>query len=134
MTLKILRSANQMFTEKVDHILYCFGQMQPKLEQLERQIPGLILHQGLPSESTLDELETTKHNIICLDNVAQEAVGSKSICKLVTMGCHHHKFSLIFLTHNAFERAAISRMLNLNVNYIILFKNVRDEKQVRIPA
>ncbi len=130
-TLKILKAANGMFTEPYEKIIYCYGIIQPKLERLEIEMSGLILHKGVPSESILAHLDTSKHNIICMDDVAEEVVASKDICKLITMGCYHAKLTVIFLTHNAFENGSENRTLNLNMNYILLFKNVRDEKQVR---
>jgi hypothetical protein len=42
---------------------------------------------------------------------------------------HHRNVSVIFLTQNRFHRNMHIRTMNLNIYYIVLFKNPRDASQ-----
>ena len=48
-----------------------------------------------------------------------------------TRGCHHDNISLIFITQNLFFPDKKFRTASLNCHYLVLFRNPRDNHQVR---
>ena len=58
-----------------------------------------------------------------------EASNSAQVQSLFTRG-RHFGLSVIYLAQNLFHKGKYSRDLSLNMDYIVLFKNVRDSSQI----
>lgn len=115
-------------TEK---ILYCYGTWQKLFEDMEKSIPNLIFHEGVPTPDIVDSLtENKKHNIIILDDLMMEVVKNADIELLFTRGSHHKNLTIIYLNQNMFCQGKNARSITLNCHYIILFHNLRDCSQV----
>jgi hypothetical protein len=56
-----------------------------------------------------------------------QVVDDYNILNLFTVGSHHRKNSVIFLTQNIYEKGKYARTISLNTHYFILFKNRRDQ-------
>ena len=53
---KLLRHLKDMYVKDTpDGILYCYGIHQPLFEEMEKTIPRLSFHKGLPSMQTVEE-------------------------------------------------------------------------------
>ena len=63
-----------------------------------------------------------------------EVINDPEILNLFTVGTHHTNTSVFFLTQNIFSKGKFSRDLSLNTNYIINFKNPRDQLQFQVLA
>ena len=63
-----------------------------------------------------------------------ECINNEEIMNLFTVGTHHINTSVFFLTQNIFSKGKYSRDISLNTNYMILFKNPRDQQQFQILA
>jgi hypothetical protein len=91
---------------------------------------GVVMHSGLPSESTIEEFSDGQHGLIILDDLMAQVVAQKDMELLFTQGCHHKQLSVIFITQNLFLQGKSARTIALNTWYLVLFKNVRDSSQV----
>ena len=49
---------------------------------------------------------------------------------LFTQGSHHKNITVIFINHNIFDQGKNARTIALNVKYIVLFSNPRDNLQI----
>ena len=67
-----------------------------------------------------------KVNLLVLDDMMEEASGDKRIEQLFTRG-RHDNLSIIYLTQNLFHKK--QRNISLNSDYMIVFKNARDQTQ-----
>ncbi|GFV28678.1 uncharacterized protein TNCV_3986281 [Trichonephila clavipes] len=76
---------------------------------------------GLPTE---DE----KFQLLIIDDLMNSL--TNDIAQMFTVGSHHNNFSIIFITQNLFPRIRVARDISLNVHYIILFRNNRDQSQI----
>ena len=56
---------------------------------------------------------------------------SDSTVDLFTRGCHHDNLSLVFITQNLFFQDKKFRTASLNCHYLVLFRNPRDNNQIR---
>lgn len=116
-----------MFTEIPASILYCYGVYQSFYDQMN--VPNLIMHEGVPSESTLQSLNDGQFHIIVLDDLMEYITKSKEAQQLFTKYCHHFKLTAIFLTQNVFAQGSCARNISLNTHILVLFANKRDESQ-----
>ena len=93
-TNKLLK--NQMFTEPVSSVLYCYGVYQTYYDKME--IPNLEFHEGLPSLDKVQSLNDGKFHVIVLDDLMEYIVKSVETQNLFTKYCHHYNITAIFLT------------------------------------
>lgn len=77
------------------------------------------------------ELIESKENIcFVIDDMMQESSNSNQVSSLFTRG-RHMNISVIYLAQNLFHRGKHSRDISLNLDYIVMFKNVRDKLQIK---
>ena len=119
--------SNNMFTQPVSSILYCYGVWQDYFEEME--IPNLEFHDGLPSIEKVKSLHDGKFHIIVLDDLMEHIVKSIETQNLFTKFCHHYNITAIFLTQNVFAQGPCSRSISINTHILVLFANKRDESQ-----
>ena len=110
---------------KPERIVWCYAKHQPKLYQDLKQIDSLIEYVfGIPIEL---EFDRQKRNLLILDDMMDEVSDDKRISQLFTRGCHDN-LSIIYLTQNLFHKK--QRNISLNSDYMIIFKNARDQSQI----
>ena len=63
---------NEMFTEHVSSVLYCYGVYQTYYDQIK--IPNLEFHKGLPSLEKVQSLNDGKFHVIVLDDLMEYIV------------------------------------------------------------
>ena len=85
--------------------------------------------EGIPLE-TIEGFDSSKNNLIIIDDLMLESSKSKHVVNLFTKGFHHRNISVIFIMQNFFYGAKEIRTITLNAHYIILFKNPRDKTQI----
>ena len=128
---KLLETANEMFTENVNNILYCYGMYQNMFEELQASLPNCQLHEGLPSRDTINSFsDGCCHNLIILDDLQEELGKNECMEKLFTQLAHHLNTSVVFMGNNLFHKN-FSRTITLNLHIIVLFKNARDLQQIK---
>jgi hypothetical protein len=76
-----------------------------------------------------DEMGKQENLLIVIDDFMAEASNSSQVQSLFTRG-RHLGLSVIYLSQNLFHRGKYARDLSLNMDYIVLFKNVRDASQI----
>jgi hypothetical protein len=64
----------------------------------------------------------------------KDATKNAEVCELFTEGSHHCNLSVICLLQNLYYKGKENRTMNLNSQYLVLFKNPRDQQQVAILA
>lgn len=129
---KLLENVKGMFCgEPVSQIMYCYGIYQPLFGEMKERIPNFSLHEGLPSREDIDNFTVSGcHTLLVLDDMMDKVSVSSEMRDIFTMGCHHRKLSVIFITQNIFQKAKFARTIALNTHYMVLFRNLRDASQV----
>ena len=87
--------SNNMFTELVSSILYCYGIYQDYYNEMH--IPNLEFHKGLPSLEKVQSLNDGNFHIIVLDDLMEYIIKSIDTQNLFTKYCHHYNITAIFL-------------------------------------
>ena len=118
---------NQMFTEHVTSVLYCYGVYQSYYNEMK--IPNLEFHEGLPSLEKVQSLNDGQFHVIVLDDLMEYIIKSVETQNLFTKYCHHYNITAIFLTQNVFAQGPCSRTISINTHILVIFANKRDESQ-----
>lgn len=118
-TFKLISEAADQITPSPQKIIYCYGEYQ----SMFANYPQVTFHEGLPDNSEFDGKHRT---LLILDDLMSEA--GDGVSNIFTKLSHHRNVSVIFLTQNLFFKS--QRTMNLNTQYLVLFKNPRDALQV----
>ena len=118
-TFKLISEAVDQITPSPQKIIYCYGEYQ----SMFADYPQVTFHEGLPDNSEFDGRQRT---LLILDDLMSEA--GDGVSNIFTKISHHRNLSVIFLTQNLFFKS--QRTMNLNTQYLVLFKNPRDALQV----
>ena len=76
----------------------------------------------------------SKGDVIIIDDLYQESNKEKDFNNLFTKISRHTEVTVIFITQNLFHQGGQHRTRNLNVQYLVLFKNPRDATVVDFVA
>lgn len=127
---KLLRHKDIMFKDPPTHIMYCYAIHQPMFDQMEASIPNFTLHEGLPSQATLEEFCDGQHRLILLDDLMSDVVSNCEMGKLFTQGAHHRRITVIFISQNLYAKGKSAKTIALNTHVLVLFKSMRSTGQI----
>jgi len=131
LTYEILKHAKGMFEIPPQKIVYAYGEYQPLYNEMEKTIPELVLHQNLPSKEDIDSWSTgSNHTILILDDLLNQVTQNQDSVYLFCVTAHHRRVTVLFLTQNLYMPGKYARTISLNCHYFILFRNVRDARQI----
>jgi len=120
--------ADKVIDKPIHRLVYCYGVYLDKTFQiLKKYFPQIELINGI--DSTLD-FDSKINNILILDDLMQDTVKSSVVSDYFTRGSHHKNLSVILLTQNIFHQGSMSRTINFNCHYTIMFKNPRNAQQI----
>ena len=74
--------------------------------------------------------DRNKRSICIIDDLMQSASGNQLVKNLFTNG-RHLNLSVMFISQNLFDTGKKCRAISLNSTYIVVFKNPRDQSQIR---
>jgi hypothetical protein len=130
---RFLRNIRGMYVDDPPiKVMYCYGVYQPLFDEIEKTVPGTILHAGLPTQKEIEEFADGEHGLIILDDLQHQVLESRDIELLFTQGCHHRRLSVIFITQNLYGQGKSARTIALNCWYLVLFKNIRGTSQIQM--
>ena len=67
---KLLKHKDIMFETAPDKILYCHGIEQPLFLEMEKSLPSIHFHKGLPTQELIEAYSYSKScNIVVLDDL-----------------------------------------------------------------
>ena len=113
-----------------ERIVWFYGRHQPDLFcSLTQEIPCIEFYEGLPTNIEV-MFDRSKRNICVIDDLMQSASGNQLVENLFTNG-RHLNLSVVFVSQNLFYTGKKCRTISLNSTYIVVFKNPRDQSQIR---
>ena len=71
-----------------------------------------------------------KNDVIIIDDLFQESNKEKDFNNLFTKIARHRQVFVIYVTQNLFHQGGAHRTRNLNVHYLVLFKNPRHQTTI----
>ena len=119
-----------IMTNPPERIVWFYGRHQADLFcSLTQEIPCIEFYEGLPTNIEV-MLDRSKRNICITDDLMQSASGNQLVENLFTNG-RHLNLSVVFVNQNLFYAGKKCRTISLNSTYIVVFKNPRDQSQIR---
>jgi hypothetical protein len=113
-----------IFKPDLPKIIYYYAEWQTLYEKMMIEINNITFMKGLPDIIDFENV------VIVLDDLMSDVIENQSLLNLFTVGSHHKKISTIFLTQKIYEKGKYARTISLNCQYMVLFKNLRDQSQV----
>jgi hypothetical protein len=128
---RILSNTVGMFKTLPPRMIYCYDQYQSLFDEMERTIPILSLFQGLPSKEQIEEwVKDSIHCVLVLDDLMTQVSKCEESVAIFSITAHHKNCTVFFLTQNMFVQSKHFRTLSLNCHYMILFRSLRDSRQI----
>ena len=121
----LLQQAETMIKPPPKKILWFYKRWQPAYSELQEIIPFIEFIQGIGQRDP-----DGQPTLYIYDDLIKDTTKNVDICEMYTEGSHHCNLSVICLLQNLYHRGKENRTMNLNTQYILLFKNPRDQQQV----
>lgn len=122
---KLINNVDKYCLPPPVRITYFYGEYQDTFESLQE----VNFIQGLP-ENIMSRFDGTQPEWIIIDDLMFESSNSRVVSELFTKGSHHRNLSVIYLVQNFFSRGNESRNISLNAQYIVYFKNPREQSMI----
>lgn len=97
---------------------------------MEQEFQNFTLHEGIPSQETLESFVDGCHNAVILDDLMMQVVKNENMEKLFTQGAHHRKLTVISINQNVFAQGRHAQTIALNTHVLVLFRNMRGGSQI----
>jgi hypothetical protein len=128
---RLIKERNGVFAKRQMKTVYCYNILERELTDMAAQDSTILLHEGLPDKLLIDEWSLDGDWMLILDDLMSDAVESRVINYLFTIGSHHKRATVIIMSHNLYTQGRQSRTISLNCHYFVLFQNRRDVNQVQ---
>ena len=119
--MKVLQQG--LITPSPRTIVWCYREWQPLYSEMLQQIPNISFVEGI-------EVPEDGNALVVLDDLMVDATKNKEVSNMFTVGSHHKNMSVVCLLQNLFYQGKENRTMNLNSQYLVLFKNPRDQLQM----
>ena len=130
---RLLQNKAIMFDPEPAEVMYCYGVYQKAFEEMEKEMPFIKFHCGLPSAQEVNDFADINTNkLIISDDLMHEMVKSSDIEALFTRGSHHKNLTVIYINQNLYCPGKHSRTINLNTHYLIILRNPRDVSTMKV--
>ena len=126
--VQLLQQRGERIDPPVDGVVYCYAHWQDKYDDLQRTVPTIHFHQGPP---LLEMISSLRNGILVLDDLMERVVKDTNLMSVFTEGSHHKNISVVFLMQNMYQKGTHTRTMSMNTQYMVLFKNARDQTQIR---
>jgi hypothetical protein len=99
-------------------------------------IKNILFLQGFPENLNDDSFIDTRYpSLIVIDDLMRDAsTNSKDVCELFVEGSHHRNISVACILQKGVSKGKENRTMSINTQYIVLFKNPRDQIGLAILA
>lgn len=124
---KLIETQKESFERVADKILY-FCKFQSSIKESIKKL--VEFRSDLPTESDWEN-KNGSHLLIVLDDCQFTAFKSPEVANMFSQ-CRHRNVSVIISTQNAFPKDKMARDIQLNCNFLILMKSIRDLTPIRI--
>ena len=124
---KLLKNKDAMINEPPQHILYCYGEINPEILKLKHD--GIEIFHGVPTRDDIAKRE--KNLLLILDDLISD-IDPKFLEILYIRGSHHWNVSVITVTQNLFDKNI--KVARINSHYLILMKNPQGLLQIKTLA
>lgn len=131
---QLLINAKSMFVKPIGKIYWLMGVEEGEQDMTEKYIkciPNLTFLNGF-EEGWMNKPK--QGDVVVIDDLFSESTREKNFNNLFTKIARHRGVTVLFITQNMFHQGGQHRTRNLNVHYLVLFKNPRDSTVINFVA
>lgn len=127
---RFLKWRKEMVEPAVLHVLYCYGELNDCVMEMQKCEDEIELYNGVPNEEIIRERanEHQQKLLLVLDDLMMN-VKSQFLDILFTRGSHNWGVSVILVTQHFFTKEM--RTARNNAHYLVLMRNPAGALQVR---
>ena len=126
---------NNLIQPSPSRVIYVYGENHPDLTHLKSIYETIEYVQGMKHFlQLLSTIDPGERNLVVIDDQMLDAGKMEEISDLFTKGSHHRNITVVYIVQNIFDKGKFHRTISLNSHYLVLFKNPRDQAQVRTLA
>jgi hypothetical protein len=129
---KYLNQRRELITPKVEHVLYCYGELNNTLLSIDAEDENVEIHNGMPSEEMIKSQCHNFNNLLVIIDDLMCNLSGNFLDILFTRGSHNWGVSVILVSQHLFTKEL--RIPRNNSHYIGLMRNKMGESQVRCLA
>lgn len=131
---QLLASSNTVFMNKIKKIYWLMGQDDGEHGLTDKHMKSLKNVHVLNGfeEGWMDKPKSG--DALVIDDLFAESTKQQNFNNLFTKVARHRNVTVIFITQNMFHQGGQHRTRNLNVHYLVLFKNPRDSTAIDFVA
>ena len=129
----VIRNANSMMTVPPTKTVYFYQEWNPGLFDDLRDQHHVSFFNEVPTLAMIKELcENEPQTLVVIDDYAMDI--NSDMATMFNVTSHHLNCNFLFLAQNTFNQNKYFREMTLNATYIIMFKNIRDKRQIKVFA
>ena len=131
---KVIINYKDMFDAEIDHIYYCYSVYNNKLfDEIKNNCGNITFIEGIPEIENVKEWTKNERKVMIIcDDLGLACMESPTIERLVTVFCNNADLTLYILLQNIYSKGKYARQISLNINYYVIFKNMRDAQQIKL--
>ena len=123
---------HQLIQPSPSRIVYFYVEHATDLADLKPLYPSIEYVQGMKNFlDVLPTIEVDERNLAVQDDQMSKAGKLEEKSNLFTKGSHHRNITVVYIVQNVFDKGKVHMTISLNSHYMVLFKNPRDEGQMR---
>ena len=107
----MLKNLEEMFNPIPTQVIYCYGQLQKKFNELIKIVPKIKLVEGFPDD-LYDMVNGHTKLLVILDDLMCQCSNDQGVPDLFTRGSHHRGLTVMYLTQNLFPPGKLSRTIS----------------------
>lgn len=131
--MEILRNIKDLFVdgERIQNVVYYYASWQDVYDEIrEENIVSKWVQRMPTNEEFVEDVQDFKRDggsVVVIDDFMSEI--SKELVDIVTVSARHNRASTFILFQSLFPTDRLARQISLNVKYIWVFKNPRENAQ-----
>ena len=125
-----LLSTQNVFKEKTRQIYWLMGTNEGESGDTQNQFKALKNVKILKGFEEGWQDKPKKGDVVVIDDLFSESTKEQDFNNMFTKVACHRQVTVIFITQNIFHQGGQHRTRNLNVHYLVIFKNPRDNTVV----
>ncbi len=135
---RILRLKNDLIEDgaRIRNVVFCYATWQPEYDRLKRDNVVTRWLNKMPTNSEFKELVTPYvqqgGSIVVIDDFMSEI--NKDLDEIVRVTSRHHNTNTFILFQSLFPPHKLARQISLNVKFLHIHKNPRENAQIQYLA
>ena len=129
--VNLIRNIKDIAKDPPKLIIYYFKEWQPKFSDLAETLNIQFLED---SDKIIDHLSQLSTSALVIFDDMMNSQNLKTVAQLFTVHGRHLDLSLAFLSQRLFKNDEFFRQISQNSDYMIIFKNPRNTREIRTLA